>query len=210
MNSLGLIHYWPIENDDLKDHASNADMIHGANYEFCPDRFNNSNSALNFKNGYKSLANGVYFDGDFTITVWINYNKFTNLSRILEVSNNENHLVALNAALDRLTCPSLTIMENKNGNGITSERKCNLTLAYRRWNHLAISFCGSTSSLFINGELSSKYEHGLIPSDLNGTRGFIGRNSIDGVNLQAKIDDLRVYKRCLSQNEIMASIHMFK
>ena len=207
MNTLGLIHYWPIEND-LKDHISNADMIHGANNTLCPDRFNNSNSALNFRNGYNSLANRVYINGDFTISVWINYNKFTNLSRILEVSNNENHLVAFNAALDKLTCPSLTIMENNNGNGITSERKCNQTLAIRRWNHLAISFCGYTSSLFINGELSSKHEHGLMPSDLNGTRSYIGRNSFDGVNLHAKIDDLRVYKRCLSQNEIMNSIHV--
>ena len=66
MNTFGLVHYWPIEND-TKDYASNADMIYGANNTFCPDRFNNSNSALNFRNGYNSLTNGIYFDGDFTI-----------------------------------------------------------------------------------------------------------------------------------------------
>jgi hypothetical protein len=194
-----LTHYWPI-NNDIKDYAGNSDMIYGANNTLCPDRFNKSKSALNFENGYNVLTNEINFNGDFAITVWINYNKLTNLSRILEVSNSNNDFVAFYSALDDLACPGLTIT---NGLEKLTEHKCNKTLATGKWYHLAISICGSVSRLFVNGALDSKREQVLSIFDINGTRNYVGGNSFDGPNLNAKIDELRIYNRCLSQNEIM-------
>ena len=68
-------------------------MIYGPNVALTSDRFNNPNSALNFVSGYNTVPSGVYFNGDFTVTVWINYNQHASSARVLEFSNSKTDVV---------------------------------------------------------------------------------------------------------------------
>ena len=182
-------------NNNLKDYASSADMKYGANNSFCPDRFNNSNSAINFENGYNILPYGVYFYGDFSISFWINYSKFSSLSRILEFSNNQNNLVAIYFSDKNRSYPNIKIqIETKN-----NECMLNVDFNANVWHHLVITLCGPYLRLYVNGTLNSKPEiiTTLPLRDVNRSSNYIGDD------LNAKLDELRIYNRCVSQNEIM-------
>ena len=180
-------------NNDLKDYASNADMIYGVNTSFCPDRFNNSNSAINFENGYNSLPKGVYFNGDFAITVWINYSKFSSSSRILEFSNNKNKLVAVYFSDNKRSYPNIkTLIEDEE-----KEYIFNVDFNANVWHHLVITLCGNSLRLYVNGHLDLNLGSKTKLLGINSSSNYIGGN------LNAKLDELRIYDRCISQNEIM-------
>ena len=59
---------------DFKDLIENADLYDGKNYEFVQNRFGKLKSAIHFKQGYLKIPQGIYFDGDFTITAWLKLN----------------------------------------------------------------------------------------------------------------------------------------
>jgi len=65
-----LFYYWPFDSN-LNDVISGANLFGGSNYSFTLDRFNSSNAALSLINGYLLLPQGIYFNGDYTLTVWI-------------------------------------------------------------------------------------------------------------------------------------------
>ncbi len=71
-----LTNYWPMSN--LSDVVGGANLFGGSSYSFVSDRFNSSNSAIFFNQGYLQVPTGVYFSGDFTFTAWI-YFKFLSI-----------------------------------------------------------------------------------------------------------------------------------
>ena len=58
-------------NNDLSDMSSSKNLIYGQNYEFTSDRYCKLKSAVYLKQGYLQAPPGVYFSGDFTISLWI-------------------------------------------------------------------------------------------------------------------------------------------
>jgi len=55
----------------MTDVIGGNNLYGGTSYSFVADRFNNSNSAIFFNNGYLQVPSGVYFYGDFTFITWI-------------------------------------------------------------------------------------------------------------------------------------------
>jgi len=71
------------------------------------------------------------------------------------------------------------------------------------WYHLLLTYDGSTLSFYVNGVLAnSQAKSGNISyssMDL-----FIGTDALNAHYLKGKIDDIRIYNRVLSANEIQA------
>ena len=198
LNSYGLVNYWPIQNSSINDYAGSSHMIYGANNTLCPDRFNNPNSALNFASGYNSIPSGVYFNSDFTATAWINYNQFSTFSKIFEVANIQNQLVSFFGTYSSNNCPGFAV------NSVSSPTYCTDTLQTGQWYHVAVTLCGTTGKLYLDGNIKSQNTNTERPVDVLRTINYIGKgNSPTDPNLNAKIDELRIYNRCMSQNEIM-------
>ena len=74
--------------------------------------------------------------------------------------------------------------------------------------HVAYEVCGTTGKIYVDGQLKASGTQ-LRPSNVNRTTNFIGGNSFNNYNLNAKLDELRIYNRCMSQNEIMNLINNF-
>ena len=69
------------------------------------------------------------------------------------------------------------------------------------WVHLATTYNGSTQRLYVNGtEVASRAQSGSIEASNGALR--IGGNSFWGEFFQGRIDDVRVYNRALSANEV--------
>ena len=78
-----LTNYWPFDGN-LIDVVGGKHMTIGQNASFSSDNNGNTNSSLDLNNGYVKAPDGIYFNGDFTITVWVMPRKFTNGSRLLD------------------------------------------------------------------------------------------------------------------------------
>lgn len=72
---------------NLTDSVGDAHLYGWSNYEFVPDRFNNSGSAIYFNKGYLQVPPDVYFNGNFSVTAWININTFEQWQRIFDFDN---------------------------------------------------------------------------------------------------------------------------
>ena len=194
LNAYGLTNYWPIKGN-INDFVGTAHMIYGSNNSLTSDRLNNVNAALNFASGYNSVPPGVYFKGDFTISLWINFNQMINLTKIIEFSNNKTDLVGLYASINKT---GLFIIKGS----ARTETFFTQTLQTNRWYHFTVTLCNTLAKVYIDGSLKASGTQ-QIPANVNRATNFVGGNSFGDARLNAKIDELRIYKRCLSQNEIM-------
>ena len=201
LNAYGLTNYWPIKGN-INDFVGNSHMIYGANNALFPDRFNNPNAALNFLNGYNTVPTGVYFNGDFTISVWISYNQMTNLTKIIEFSNNKADLVSFYSSVNKT---GFVITKGTTRRDIFFTQT-SVTLQTNRWYHLAVTLYNTLSNVYVDGLVKASGTQ-QIPTNINRATNFIGGNSFGDAMLNAKIDELRIYNRCLSQNEIMNLIN---
>ena len=81
-----LTNWWPF-NNDLKDAITGQSLSNGASFSFTTDRLNTVNSAIYFNNGYLKAPNGVYFNGDFTVSLWIKVRSATGYNRVIDFGN---------------------------------------------------------------------------------------------------------------------------
>lgn len=96
-----LINYWPISN--LSDVISKADIVNGSNYFTDLDRFSNPSSAIYLNNGYLTLPPGIYFEGDFSTSLWIKFKSFQDGIEIYDFGNGAgNELVLKNLVNDKI------------------------------------------------------------------------------------------------------------
>jgi hypothetical protein len=174
-------------------------MYNGYNVGFVKDRFGNPNSAIRFIDGYYQVPTGVYFKGDFTISLWLKTNLFVSYSNILEFTNGQ-YLVSINSnSYDRFI-PQLKISFYYSDSYVYSSQ---FDILKGQWTHLVTTLSGTTGSFYINGMLVGQSFNMFIPRNVNRTSNFIGKNSWNYYgNLWADLDDLRIYDRALSQTEI--------
>lgn len=78
-----LVNYWPF-NNNLNDIIGGANMFNGISYSFSNDRLNTPSSSIYLNNGYLQVPDGVYFNGDFTITLWLKIFTHRYCSRIID------------------------------------------------------------------------------------------------------------------------------
>ncbi len=75
---------------NFSDVIGGKNFYGGSNSYFVSDRYENSNSAIYFNNGYLNIPPGVYFSVDFTISVYIYLISFQNWSPIINFGNDVN------------------------------------------------------------------------------------------------------------------------
>ena len=72
---------------NLIDQIGGKNLFGGTKYSFCKDRFESPESAICFQNGYLQIPEGVYFAGDFTVTLWLNITSIMFDTRIFDFGN---------------------------------------------------------------------------------------------------------------------------
>ena len=86
INMSGLINYWSFCSI-LEDSVGQSHLF-GANHSARTfDRFGSPSSALDLFNGFVQVPPGVYFYGDYTVTVWLYIRAFNSWSRLLDFGN---------------------------------------------------------------------------------------------------------------------------
>ena len=203
--TTGLVVYYPF-NSNANDESGNNNngTVNGA--ILTNDRFGNSNSSYQFTNGnYIETQPSETFPSDSmnrTISVWVKSSDYAVGNKFVigwGVQNQEQKMCALVFGLGNKT-------NGKPGFwGWGADLPSNSTLTNDEWYNIVFVYEKGKGKLYINGELDA--EKDLLLNTPSGTELKINGNVWPMSNFVGIIDDIRIYKRALSEIEIQALYH---
>ena len=197
----GLVGWWPF-NGNANDESGNGN--HGTVNSWATlttDRFGKSNTAYNFSSNNGTSEGGIvcnkfnFSSNSITISFWyqISKNPISNDSRIISHDwqiPGGCFVAFVQPSMNLGTC----VMRNLNNQlEIFDIAKPNFT----DWYNIVIQYDGLVFNLFRNGELVNSQ------SDNSSLQHSIA-NLLFGGNYYGKIDDIAIYNRALTQEEITA------
>ncbi len=170
------------------------------------DRYQKPNEAIVFAEGHNGLlANrGQYFKDNFAISAWVNIDKVSRWSRILDFGNGKmNCNVVFAPSLLTTSQPAIAVYKGR-GPELTLLQSPEMhKLQEGRWYHLATTLDNHTARLYINGIEVAKAEQFNSPGSINRDSCWIGRSDMGQLNnFLGRLDDLRIYDRALNDWEI--------
>ena len=194
-----LIHYWPIFESNVDDIINGFNLYSPLNALFTQDRKEISNSALIFTEGYYRIPPGYYFNGDFSIVLWIKVYQPIAYVRIFDFFQGQ--------AFEAL---SLMFIDNNGklrvevfyGNTLyAQDTTSEISLGF--WNHICLVNKDKLFSLYINGTegfANTPFELNFLDRSFN----YIGKsNDQSDPCLTALFDDFKIFNKALTFQEIM-------
>jgi hypothetical protein len=209
--SDGLVGWWPFNGNANDESGSNNNgTVNGAS--LTSDRFGNGNAAYNY-NGIDNFISLPLINlssySSFSVSVWVNVMSF-------QTAYSNHHIIRQHNGIGGLDW-LLSFQNNGNiisfGLGIQSQPYTELDLTINptdfisSWHNIIVTYDGTIKSTFIDGVLlGSELKSGLItytPSAVSaiGSTG-VSVNSVEKFN--GKIDDLAIFNRALTQEEIIS------
>ena len=182
-----------------------SDVVGGANmsvvsssssyFSFAKDRFCNASSAIFFNNGSGlKVPSGIYFSGDFTVNAWINLkanNTPYNMRLIDFGQGNYNEWISIQIGSLKITFNSK--INSTSGSGIAT----NSFIELNKWYHVTVTLNGTTGRIYVNGSL-------VVTGQLKAPRNVLRtENRIGNVNALAVYDDLKIYQRAMSPEQVL-------
>jgi Concanavalin A-like lectin/glucanases superfamily/Secretion system C-terminal sorting domain len=203
--SSGLVAYYPF-NGNANDESGNGNngTVNGAT--LTTDRFGNANKAYSFTNpGHIEVPNSNIFGDEFTVSYWFKINYYPGQRGVM--SNVAVPNGGFQQAFDGTTF-SYILGYSFIGGYSPNYFYANYTMQepVSQWHHLAMTYkkLGTYSSetrLYINGDLKKTDVHVMPITYTPNAPFYIGQNH-SGLNFQGDLDDIRIYNRNLSPNEI--------
>ncbi|MBK8946422.1 MAG: T9SS type A sorting domain-containing protein [Ignavibacteriae bacterium] len=210
----GLVAYYTLGNN-LKDYSGNKNdgIVIGEDPITAIDRFEHQDSARFFniqKKNFIQIQNSNSLDSfaSITVSVWINSLGMTNDNQTI-IGKWNGSLSNQSWTLDlsyHSTQPQFGI---RRSNGEIVSLISNKSLAAGEWYNITCVYDGINTSLYINGKRDSMLTHtsnfSIIPANTTVTIGAHDELITSDVNrFNGGIDDIRIYNRALSENEILA------
>jgi hypothetical protein len=205
--NIVLINHWSMSS--LSDVIGRASLFKGSNYSFASDRFGTPNSAIYFRNGYLQVPEGVYFSGDFTVTVWIYLKSYQWSSGIFNFGNEES---IDNVGLEMYENSSKItgyIYKEKNYSQMLKCLPSIVTL--NQWHFVSFVLSNTTGYIYVNESIIASYPL-LRPNAVLRKKNYIGKNYLEpNSNIDAIYDEIKIYKGALLKEEIISSYNsLFK
>ncbi|MBK7557559.1 MAG: T9SS type A sorting domain-containing protein [Chitinophagaceae bacterium] len=204
-SATDMVAYYPF-NGNANDESGNDNngVVTGAS--LTTDRFGNSNKAYNFNgaNNFISVAdNPDLFSDELTLSWWYKVPEYAGTRVVIGWVNGGNRYQQF------FSNNSLAYFNGYCGGGGCGgfNPTYNNMTAVNQWQHVAVTYKKtnvneSVTSLYINGEWKQTDNHAAAITYQPGSTFFIGKTH-DGGYFNGELDDIRVYSRTLSPNEIL-------
>ena len=182
-------------------------MYGGANFSFANDRFNKPLSAISLQMGYLNIPPSDFFGTSrFTIMAWVKVRSYNSWSRLVDFGlsgMNKYDNIAVVLSLSNTGMPTFEIRVGiAKQLGIIQPTKM---LSLGVWEHLACTFDSPNAYTYINGSIViSGMSNFNVTTEIRDSN-FLGRswNNQYDQDTDADIDDLKIFNRALSQQEIL-------
>jgi len=218
----GLVAYYPF-NGDANDESVNANdgTVYGG-ATLAIDRFENTDASYSFdgNDDYIMLPRtSTLSPSEFTLSTWVllsSYNiSYTNCGYVVYSTYNTVDYGGLIFYISDTGKTSIRLHNGIRYGGENGNRdlKGDQIISLNQWTHIAATFNGSELKTYLNGNndgyklLDNEYLY-LAYSDSGYGSPKIGKSSWTSENylensFHGKIDDIRIYNRALSENEVM-------
>ena len=210
--SNGLVGYWPFNGNanDLSGNNNNGN-VNGATPT--TDRFGNSNSAYNFDgvNDYIEVQNSQNLNSQtWTISAWINVNGYY-FGNVNGNISDGNIIVGkgtdFNSGFYGLAYRSQSL-KAVSSFGIGSQANATVSttnITLNNWINVIGTWDGVNMKIYVNGQLENINSNISNSQGVNNENLFFGtmaQNSLYPYWLNGKIDDIGIWNRALTQQEI--------
>ncbi len=188
-------------DNDKKDTSGKKELLTGKP-RFETDRYGKTNAALKVLKfasvEYKIDSRVALFD-DFTVSVWIKPNPGTYLDngRILDCGDS---IGTRGFGLSCIMGGKLAFLYESKKQLVRVETR--QKLAAQTWYNVVVTHAKGVTKLYVNGVLEGSDESGLPIMGYREARYVIGMSGNGRYAYNGAIDDLRVYKRVLTEREI--------
>lgn len=208
ISSDSLVGWWPFEGNanDLSINANNG-VNNGA--QLVNDRFGNEESAYNFSAPDDHILvqtiNQASFEGDFTISAWVNFRNFyIDYPHIISGMNNyfAFHGQGPTYYPNNEKVGFYTTSINTIHQGLIVSQD---PLSVNAWHHIIVNKHASEVTMYIDNEfsISNTHDNELL---INGEGLYFGNFFLLNSNIDGMVDDIGIWKRSLSQDE-MSNLH---
>ena len=191
--------------NNLNDTVGGANLFGGSNYKFVADRFNKSNSAIYFHNGYLKVPPGVYFSGDFTVTAWVNFNSLQRWQRIFDFGNalTMPKAPALDNVFFALAYRTLNLVIDTVNGSNKLEYRVSSEINLNQWYHVTYVLQGNTGTVYVNGtNVGSGPQN--TPRNVTRNYNYIGKSWFPADALaDATYDEIKIYSGALQVTDIL-------
>ena len=195
-----MINYWPID-DNTADYVGGANFSPVPPYNFANDKDGVAYSVIQFTGGYGVVPPGVYFNGDFTLTVWVNVQSFGSYGSIIDFANGPgSDNVKLQVAVGGSGYPAITLYS---GTSNSVRVQSSATISLNTWYNLAFSLSNLTYSIFINGVVWYSGTSTVVPQSVLRSSNYIVKSNWEDAIAQVSYDEIKIYRRALSSSEIL-------
>ena len=187
------------------------------NAAYTGDRYGQPNSALALNQGYMSAPPGVYLNGPFTITVWIDLKSYSpQYARILDFGNGanlQNVVFAFNPNTGNINFGVWNDKQQASSCVATTYQVPLFT-----WSHVAVAYNSNNAAyIYANGILLlSCNMYSNFHLNTKTSNNYIGRSNWPdeqsaepGSLLNGVLDELKFYNRVLNLNEISSDMYWY-
>jgi|GEM_PF-2897746 len=196
----GLVAYYPFNGNanDLSGNGHNATTV---GVTLATDRFGRANRSYNF-NGtstYVQCPPSTYFNGDFTISGWVNVSSLGSWARLIDFGNgpaSDNILVALSVGNDNRIGTSNYV----GGSGDDAESQ--QVIDFNKWVQVLVTLKGNTRIVYYNGVAIDSITTSQVPANLIRNNCYIGLSNWNDGGVFGSLDDIRIYNRALDSAEV--------
>ena len=207
----GLVAYYPFNNTLFDSTLNNNHGTINGNVSITSDRFGNQKSAYMFNGGNIVIPHRQYLNinqaGEFTFSIWVN--KTGNQNPVHILGKRANRAQQFNWQFGEHITPGgavggglvFTGVTGSNPTGIDYNGITDATLTMNNWDHIVGTHNNGKWVLYKNGVIVSEKISSLSYTDNSNPSFEIGNSGGWGA-FYGKIDDLRIYNRELSKNEI--------
>jgi hypothetical protein len=196
---------------DSTTHGNDGALLSGtggsSGHSFAAGKVGNALSLANANKGYVALPAGLLANAcEATIATWVYINSDSNAwARIWDFGNDTDSYMFLTRItnLDELARFGITVSGSAHEELIIGQ----MAVPFRKWTHVVVVLGPSGGILYFDGAVvGTNSSMTLRPADLGSTaNNYIGRSqfSVDPY-LEGSVDELRIYNRALSLEEIQA------
>lgn len=204
----GLVAYYPFNGNTLDESGNDNHGTSNGGVSFTSDRFGVLNSAGKFNgtDGYISVPGKNFTSQDFTISLHINPNLVqTNLVGIIDKgynpANSGNNSLFKNWII-RKNNPSSTDFSFCFSSPSGIIESSGFTLTANTWTHLVVTKNGASIRIYKNGLLMVDEIESSSTINMNVHSILIGGVGSENNYFNGLLDDIRIYNRYLSADEV--------
>ena len=205
IRTKGLINYWPFY-ENAKDVIGTSHLTNGVNVSLTSDRNSISLSAMSFNTGYMKAPSGYYFgNANFTVMVWVKVRTVTTWDKIIDFgsgSSTSNVICAFSGG--KIRVPRMVFLVDAAWKSAIDYSE---QIELNKWIHLSFVFAYPNGFVYLNGvensTLASSF-YTAYPKYTLRTNNLVGASNWpnDG-NIDADMDELKIFNRDLNQEEIL-------